>query len=138
MMPSFTNKMGYSRKILPFPHRGGWISRLFLVKYCPGFPGFLNKSPYFHTDFQITHAPKIHTFFFCFLALDFRETFVKQQVEFVDFYIRIALTSSMWEGHNLSGFSPIEEFGISISVAYIEYTFTNCQLKISLIIILNN
>ena len=58
--------MGYSRKILPSPHRGGWISRLFVVKYYPGFPGFLNKNPYSHTDFQkwSTHTPKIQIFLF--------------------------------------------------------------------------
>ena len=66
----------------PLPHRGGWISSHFLVKYSPGFPGFLNKNPYFHTDFHKKKKKKkslryLTSTLVCFLTLEFQENFAK-------------------------------------------------------------
>ena len=65
-LPNTMSQNGLFQKNFALPHRGGWISRLFLVKYSPGFPGFSNKNPNFHIDFhkKITPALKIRTSLF--------------------------------------------------------------------------
>ena len=81
--------MGCSRKKIPSPIEEVGFPDFFLVKFSPGFPGFLNKSPYFHTDFQKKNSHKYSKSTpFCFLSLDFQENFAKEQVEFQTFCIR--------------------------------------------------
>ena len=56
-----TRHWAVPEKEFAVPYRGGWISRLFVVKYSPGFPSVLDKNPYFHTDFHKKKKKKNHT-----------------------------------------------------------------------------
>ena len=88
----------------------------FFGEICPGFSGFLNKNPYFHTDFQkwSTHAPKVHTFLFShpgFLG------------KFSTSGIPDSLYTWHWHplwggggGHNLSGMSGIAQCYVAVYI----------------------
>ena len=82
-------QMGYFRKSLPSPDRGGWNPRLFLVKYSPGFPVLLDKNTLFsHGFLGKTPLRRPKSKYFRFLTLDFQKINVKLQVEFQTFCIR--------------------------------------------------
>ena len=86
------------KKITPLPIEevGFPDIGLYLIKYSFGFPGFLNKNPYFHTNF-----PKKFTLL-CFLTLNFRENFARSKWN-SRLFTYVELTSSNGGGQNLSG-----------------------------------
>ena len=87
--------LGCSRKNCP-PHRGGWISRLFLVKYSP-VPGFLIKNPYFHTDFQRKNHTGAEIPYFYVISLWIARKILQNSKWNSKLFAYVALTSSMGE-----------------------------------------
>ena len=90
-------RMGCSRKILPSPHRGGWICRFFGVKYSHGFPAFFEQKSLFSYRFPQKNHKGTQNPHFLFSHSGFPGKFCKKASGIPDFAY-VAMTSSVGEG----------------------------------------
>ena len=90
------------QKKLPSPHRGGWISRLFLVEYSPRFGIFWTKYLFSYRFPQKFHKCAQNPQLFIF-SLWVSRKILKNSKWNSRLFAFVALTSTMGEGNNLTG-----------------------------------
>ena len=91
--PSIILEWAVPEKFCPPLHRGGWISRLFWVKYSPGFPGFWTKICIFIHIFTKNSKSTL-----CDFSLWISRKILKNSKLNSRLIAFIALTSSLGEG----------------------------------------
>ena len=78
------------------PHRGGWISRLFMVKFSPGFPGFFEQKILFFTQISRRNSHRCSKSTpLMFSHSGFPGKFCKGASGIPDFLAYVTMTSSM-------------------------------------------